>query len=141
MKNLILKTVALTFSVGAILMTTGCSPKVEQSKVEPPKSHTYYTACGRYYTDGTITTTHKTDALWWKYSTDTISDIPVYDDMPIYVVFDDNGTPDIIKDDVPLGLVYDRATAIYDELETALGTEFEIERTENNIKIGGIKND
>lgn len=49
--------------------------------------------------------------------------------------FDDNETPD----DIILGLVYDRETAIYDALETALSDEFEIERNDNNIRISILK--
>ena len=59
--------------------------------------------------------------------------------MPIWIGFDDNGTPNDITDDIILGLVYDRETAIYDDLETALGDKFELKRDGNNIQIGGIK--
>ena len=59
--------------------------------------------------------------------------------MPIWVGFDDNGTPDNIYDDIILGLVYDRNTAIYDDLETALSDSFELERDGNNIHIEGVK--
>jgi hypothetical protein len=55
--------------------------------------------------------------------------------MPVWVALDDNGTPNSIEDDVILGLVYDRNTAIYDELETALSDKFELERDGNNIKV------
>lgn len=50
------------------------------------------------------------------YETDMISDVPVYDGMPVWAGFDDNGTPNDIKDDIVLGLVFDREIAIYDEL-------------------------
>ena len=64
---------------------------------------------------------------------------PITLGIPVWVAFDDNGTPNVIGDDIPLGLVYDRETAIYDELETALGERFELVREGNNIHIGGTK--
>lgn len=131
MKNII-KTAALTLSVGAILMSTGCSPKVEPTpKVEPQT----YTAYGRYYTDGTVITNDGNDSLCWEYATDIISNQTPYDAMPVWIGFSDNGTPDILKDDIILGLVYDRETAIYDELEATLSADFELERDGNNIRI------
>jgi hypothetical protein len=129
MKN-IFKTAALTLSVGAILMSTGCTkpkPKVESQR---------YTAYGRYYTDGTVITN---DGNEWGYTTDSISDQTPYDAMPVWIAFDDNATPDEITDDIIIGLVYDRETAIYDELETELGDEFELERDGNNIRIQTLK--
>lgn len=111
------------------LLLSGCS------KAEP-KVHTRYTAYGRYYTNDTVITN---DGNEWGYTTDTVSDKAVYDNMPVWVGFDDNGTPDNITDDIILGLVYDRETAIYDALETALSDEFELERDGNNIHIGGVK--
>lgn len=122
------KIAALTLIVGAFLMTTGCVKLDVESQ--------RYTAYGRYYTDGTVITN---DGNIWGYSTTTISDKTPYDAMPVWVGFDDNGTPNEITDDIILGLVYDRNTAIYDELETVLGREFKIERNNNNIHIGGIK--
>jgi hypothetical protein len=107
----------------------------KQEKVGPEVVHTRYTAYGRYYTDGTVITD---DGNEWSYSTDTISDKTPTDNMPVWIGFDDNGTADI-TDDIILGLVYDRNTAIYDALETALSDEFELERDGNNIHIGGIK--
>ena len=108
------------------------------SKIQP-KEHTRYTAQGRYYTEGTVITNDGNDSIWWEYSTDTISNEEPYDAMPVWVAFDDNGTPNDITDDIILGLVYDRNTAVYDELETALGDKFELTREGNNIKIGGTK--
>ena len=109
------------------LLLTGCTTE---------KPHTYYTAYGRYYTDGTVITN---DGNIWEYSTDTISDQIPTDNMPIWIAFDDNGTSNDITDDIILGTVYDRETAIYDALETALSDKFELERDGNNIHIGGIK--
>lgn len=103
-----------------------------EEKVE----HTKYTAYGRYYTDGTVITA---DCNEWAYSTDIISDKTPYDGMPVWIGFDDNGTPDNITDDIVLGLVYDLETAIYDDLEDALGDKFEIERDGNNINIKGMR--
>lgn len=95
-----------------------------------------YTAYGRYYVDGTVITD---DGNEWSYSADTISDQTPTNAMPVWVGFDDNATPNDITDDIILGLVYDRETAIYDDLEEALADEFELERDGNNIKIGGMK--
>lgn len=103
------------------------------AEVEPtPMESTRYTAYGRYYTDGTVITN---DGNEWAYSTDLISNQIPTDDMPVWVGFDDNGTPDDITDDIILGLVYDRETAIYDNLETALSDKFDLERNDNNIRI------
>lgn len=125
MKKLLLIALAIVMS--------GCSTKAEQ--VEPTK----YTAYGRYYTDGTIITN---DGNEWGYVTDTISNKTPYDAMPIWVAFSDNATPNDITDDIVLGAVYDRNTAIYDDLESALGDSFELERDGNNIYIRGtIQND
>ena len=93
-----------------------------------------YTAYGHYYTEGTLITN---DGNAWDYHTDAISDQTPVDAMPVWAGFDDNGTPADITDDIVLGLVYDRETAIYDALETALEDEFAIERDGNNIRIKG----
>jgi hypothetical protein len=78
------------------------------------------------------------DGNEWNYTTDTISDKTPTNAMPVWIGFSDNATPNDITDDIILGLVYDRNTAIYDALETALSDEFELEREGNNIHIGGI---
>lgn len=121
------KFIALTLLVGAFLMTIGCT-KSETPKHEP----TQYTAYGRYYTNGTVITN---DGNEWGYAADTISDRVPTDAMPVWVAFEDNGTPTDITDDIILGLVYDVNTAIYDALEIALSDKFEVERTDNNIRI------
>ena len=92
--------------------------QVKPTEVETP--HNKYTAYGRYYTDGTVITN---DGNEWAYSTDLISNQIPTNDMPVWVGFDDNGTPNEITDDIILGLVYDRETAIYDNLETALSNK------------------
>lgn len=121
------KLIALTLLVGAFLITIGCT-KVETPKHEPAQ----YTAYGRYYTNGTVITN---DGNEWNYAADTISDRVPTDAMPVWVAFEDNGTPTDITDDIILGLVYDVNTAIYDALEIALSDKFEVERTDNNIRI------
>ena len=114
---------------GITALTVGCT----KAEAPTPKLESVrYTAYGRYYTNGTVITN---DGNEWSYTTDTISDKTPTDAMPVWVAFEDNGTPDNIYDDIILGLVYDRNTAIYDALETALSDKFELERTNNNIYI------
>lgn len=111
----------------------GCNTHEESAPQVKPQT---YTAYGRYYTDGTVITN---DGNIWEYTTDTISDRTPTDGMPIWIGFSDNGTPNDITDDIILGLVYDRNTAIYDDLETALSDGFELERDGNNIRIQTLK--
>lgn len=118
------KLIALTL----ILLMTGCT----NTEPAPQAESTRYTAYGRYYTDGTVITN---DGNEWAYNTDSISDKAPYNAMPVWVGFDDNATPDDITDDEILGLVYDRNTAIYDQLEEELSEEFEVERNGNEIRI------
>ena len=128
----LLKATAITLVIATVL-AVGLHIGIRQVKpteVETP--HNKYTAYGRYYTDGTVITN---DGNEWAYSTDLISNQIPTDDMSVWVGFDDNGTPDNITDDIILGLVYDRETAIYDNLETALSNKFELERNDNNIRI------
>ena len=120
------KILALATILCTIATLVGCG------STEEPKVHTRYVAQGRYYTDGTIITN---DGNEWAYSTDTISDKTPFDGIPINIGFDDNGTPDDIYDDVVLGVTWDVATNIYDELETALSDKFDLDREGNNIKI------
>ena len=58
-----------------------------------------------------------------------------YDHQPIFALIDDNGTPDHIYDDEVYGLVLDRETKVYDELEAALSDSFVVERNGNVISI------
>lgn len=69
------------------------------------RTHTYYTVsyC-RYFLDGTIITS---DGMKWGYETDSISGQKPYNNMPVIMTLDDNGTPDIIEDDIVLNLVFD----------------------------------
>lgn len=121
----------------ATILISLCLVGCNSTESEPEPEHTRYTVnyC-RYYTDGTIITS---DGMIWGYSTDTISDELPYDGMPVVMALDDNGTPDIIEDDIVLGLVYDRKTAIYDCLESELSEAFKLDRNENNIRIQSIK--
>lgn len=130
------KSLALTLTISTLLTTVGCT----KTELTPQVESTKYTAYGRYYTDGSVITNVGNDALLWEYSTDTISGQTPYDGMPVWIGFDDNGTPDTLKDDIIIGLVYDRNTAIYDDLEDILSEEFELESIENNIHINGGNN-
>lgn len=94
--------------------------------------HTRYTQYGRYYTDGTLITD---DGNEWGYNTDEVSNISVYDNMPVWVAFDDNGTPDDVTDDTILGMVYDRTTACMDTLERELSDLYTLSRKGNIITI------
>ena len=120
--------------IGFIATAEMPQKKVVETEPNEPKAHTRYTAYGRYYTNGTVITN---DGNEWSYTTDTISDKTPTDHMPVWIGFDDNGTPNNITDDIVLGLVYDIHTAIYDALETELSKEFELEREGNTIRIGG----
>lgn len=115
--------------VGATMLLSGCTK--EPQIIAETKPTTYITA-GRYYTCGEVITS---DGNVWGYSQDIISEAPSYDDEPIYALFDDNGTPDNIYDDEILGVVLDRETAIYDELEVALSESFTVERNGNIISV------
>jgi hypothetical protein len=112
-------------AIALSVLLTGCGSK-------PEVEHTRYTVQGRYYTLGIC---EDINGNVWEYSTDVISKINVYNEMPVYICLDDAGTPDNIYDDVVLGLVYDRETSVYDQLEDALADSFAIERDGNNIRI------
>ena len=106
------------------LCLVGCS--------QPEAEHTTYIVSGRYYTSGELITQ---DGNSWGYTQDIISENPSYDNQPVFALFDDNGTPDYIYDDEVYGLVLDRETAIYDELELRLSEVFTVERDGNVISI------
>ena len=114
--------------VGASLLLTGCNKNNTVMEVE----HTTYMVAGRYYTSGTVITE---DGNMWVYSQDIISKKSSYDNEPIYALFDDMGTPENVYDDEILGVVLDRETAIYDELETVLSANFSVERDGNVIHL------
>ena len=137
--NLTILLSVATLVIGFIIGVETHKPRVEPELVPiaevESKVHTRYTAYGRYYTDGTVTVSDGYDSMAWEYDTDLVSGQTPYDYMPVWIAFDDSGTPDYIKDDVVLGLVYDRETAIYDALEEEFEEDFEIERNGNNIRI------
>ena len=85
-KVLALSLVALTLC--------GCGSTVTTA---PTVEHTTYYQCGRYYTSGELITN---DGNIWGYAQDIISEEPSYDNEPVYAVFDNNGTPESIYDDV-----------------------------------------
>lgn len=117
------------------LLLTACSAQPQApTEAVPEVQHNRYITTGRYYTDGSVITA---DGNEWGYSTDTISDRPAENAMPVYVAFDDNGTANNIYDDSILGLVLDLETYIYDRLESTLSESeaFTIERDGNNITI------
>lgn len=118
------KTILLAIALSVLL--TGCG------SAQPQVEHNRYTTQGRYYTNGIC---EDINGNLWEYSTDVVSKTNVYDAMPVYICFDDAGTPNNIYDDEVLGLVYDRETAIYDKLEDTLSESFELERDGNNIRI------
>jgi hypothetical protein len=88
----------LLIAVLAGLCLTGCAVAEPEVSTEPMM----YIASGHYYTSGEVITD---DGNIWGYSQDIISDVPGYDDEPVYVLFYDAGTPDNIYDDEIVGLV------------------------------------
>ena len=118
----------LSIALLCATLLAGCSTHHE------PAPHARYTTTGRYYLDNTVITA---DGNIWDYSTDTISDRPAENAMPVYVAFDDNGTADNIYEDAILGLVLDVETHIYDRLEASLSDAetFSIERDGNTIHV------
>lgn len=120
-----LKTITLSAMALSVLLT-GCGQS------QPEVEHNRYVMQGRYYTNNIC---EDVGGNIWGYSTTMISNIEVYDGMPVYICFDDAGTSNNIYDDEVLGLVYDRETAIYDSLEASLSGSFEIERKGNNLRI------
>lgn len=91
-----LEVLLFTIMTATILLFSGCTNSVSddiEKTADPISQH--YTMNGRYYTDGTVITD---DGNIWGYSTDTIDGEKPYDDQPICVHFDDNGTEDITDD-------------------------------------------
>lgn len=128
------KAIALSILATSMIALVGCSPK-KQTISKPIVEKTVYFQSGRYYLNGNIITN---DGNIWGYTQDIISEAPAYDNEPVYVGLNDNGTPNIIEDDEVVGLVLDRETAIYDELEKAFAEDsaFTVKREGNNITIG-----
>ena len=135
------------FAISSILFalflcgcTTTAPQEVPAPEEEPQAQHETYVTRGRYYINSELTGEVVTDdGNIWGYNQTIISQEPAYHNEPVYVCFDDNGTPDDIYDDMIIGLVLDRETAIYDALETALSEEFALERDGNNIRIQHLK--
>ena len=116
--------------IAIILCVFCCFAGCTQRETEP--EHTTRIVAGRYYTCGEVITE---DGNVWEYSQDIISEMESYDHQPIFALIDDNGTPDNIYDDEIYGLVLDRETKVYDELEAALSDSFDVDRNGNIISI------
>ena len=115
--------------LGVSLLLTGCGEVPEQEG--PVLESKTYIMSGRYYTAGELFTD---DGNYWEYSQDIISSKPSYDSEPVYALISDMGTANKFDDEV-LGLVLDRETAIYDELEIRLSEEFSVERDGNKLHL------
>lgn len=117
--------IKMALALLALCFLVGCAPT-------ETKEHTTRITAGRYYTCGEVITD---DGNVWEYSQEIISEMESYDHEPIFALIDDNGTPDYIQDDEVYGLVLDRETAVYDELEVTLSEVFTVERNGNIISI------
>ena len=130
MKHKLLSIICVT------LLLSGCGKATEPLSNES----VMYITSGTYHITadlkGQVITS---DGNVWDYSQTIISNKPSYHGEPVYVAFDDNGTPNDIYDDVILGLTLDRETEIYNELEASLSESFELERNGNNIRIQSLK--
>lgn len=132
----------ITACLLATTLFTGCAqeePRLVPIKAAPVEAttasapavsveHTRRVMQGRYYAYGEVITS---DGNEWGYT-----DPERLDGDPVYAVLDDNGTPEYIYDDIVVGVVYDRETAIYDALENELSGEFQIEREGNVLRVG-----
>lgn len=116
-------------SILTALLCSNSSASVHYDEpIGPQIPHEQYTINGRYC-DGIVT---DCDGNSWAYS----ADIEVYDNMPVFMVMDDNCTKCDITDDIVLGIVYDRATALVDSLEINLTeADFDLSRDGNTITI------
>lgn len=91
-----LKALLFAIMTATILLFSCCTNSVsDDMKKTVDTVSEQYTMNGRYYTDGTVITD---DGNIWGYSTDTIDGEKPYDDQPICVHFDNNGTDDITDD-------------------------------------------
>ena len=114
-------------------MMVGCGEQEPIEEIEVTVDPNYYTMTGRYYESGRVVDEFGEEWCYeWIDCEDTI-----YDGMPVKIVMSDSGT-DLLYDDEVLTLVYDRETAIYDELEASFSEveEWEVTRDGNNIRIG-----
>ena len=129
------KKLLITLTTLGLCFLIGCSPKTETEIITETEVEVqnYYVTDSRYFTNGKVITP---DGNEWRYKTDLISEQIPYDNMPVWVGFSDNGTEDI-TDDIILGLVYDKETAIYDKLEQSFSEveDWEITRNGNDIHI------
>lgn len=129
----------LVVAIGILLVIFGygCWKYANEKSVEEPIAEPVvvteaerYITSGRYYEEGYVV---DSNGERWDYECDK-SDF--YDGIPVKVVMSDNGTQNLY-DDVVLGLVYDRETAIYDELEESFSEveDWEVSRDGNDIHI------
>ena len=111
-------------------MFIGLQAQAPELRVREPER---YEADCRYDTNGCLVTTSGEVFI---YHTDKVSGKAVYDGMPVWACFDDNGT-DQLEDDVVIGLVYDRETAMFDAFEKSFSEvdDWNITREGNNIHI------
>lgn len=132
----------LTIALLITLILIGCNkPEENTVTTNEPVEHNCYFTTGRYYINANMQGEVITDdGNIWGYTQEIISNKPSYHNEPVYVGFDDNGTADNIYDDIIIGLVFDRETAIYDALEDSLSESFELEREGNNIRIQSFTN-
>lgn len=124
----------LVFILLAATLITGCGTTETKIKVEEAREpETYYVEDCRYYCDGSVVLSN---GEVYEYFTDIVSEVEVYNNMPVWAGFHDNGTDDT-SDDVVLGLVYDRETALYDALyeEFSEVEEWNVTRENNDINI------
>lgn len=113
----------------ASLALAGCSHQ-PQKEIQ---SERYIVYQCRYYTNGNVISP---DGMLWDYKANEISKLTPYDGMPVIMCMDDKGTADVIEDDIVLGLVYDRETAIYDALANSFSKgNIDYERNGNNISL------
>ena len=82
------------------LCLTGCA--TPESMADSTHSSALYVVPGHYYMRGEVITE---DGNIWGYSQSTIGDAPSYNNEPVYVLFNNAGTPNNIYDDEIIGLV------------------------------------
>ena len=134
------KPIVALLTVATLATLTGrhqTAPEAPQPTPDPA-TITKRVIAGRYTTGELITA----DGHIWNY--DGIvrgENIPEHHqtNTPVYAVMHDNGTPDEITDDIIMGLVFDRETAIYDDIETNLSESFTVTREGNNLHVSPRK--
>lgn len=128
------KALVTVLTLATLAGLTGCTRTPEP---EPPATVTKYITRARY-TAPQLTTA---DGNLWSYDGAVQGEnIPEHHqtNTPVYAVFHDNGTPDELTDDVVCGLVFDRETAIYDDLYQTFSNDpyFTVDREGNTLHIG-----